>query len=234
MSSSRSVLLAVFILVFLAALGTLDAFLTPFSAPDVPETTEIAATESSSLSPTPISSEQSSSSLPSLPSFSSLPSTPPPSTPEISGPPTSSAGVTIASGPDIPSILAERQIVSQETTEVTLMGKVITGSPVMAKVLLTNGDRAGLIAWTESPGVKLFFMAIKEALQKSFSAEVTDLIDESQQQPGKPVRNILTFRDPAFGEERFAFVRVRERLYEFHIAPGKDDVIFALIEALTQ
>lgn len=232
MSSSRTILLAGFLLAFLAALGTLDALLTPFVKPSVPEIPEVAVTETSSLPTTPILIEASSASSVSFASFTS--SSPPPSPPEIFAPQSSTAGVTLSTGPDVPTIIASRQMVSQDTTETTLMGKVMTGTPVTAKVLLVNGDRAGLIAWAESPSVKLFFMAIKEALQKSFSAEVTDLIDETQQQPGKPVRNLLTFRDPAFGEERFAFVRVRDRLYEFHIAPGKDDAIFALIEALTQ
>ena len=57
---------------------------------------------------------------------------------------------------------------------------------------------------------------------------------ESPGLPGRPTRNLLTFLDPGLSSERIVFVRVRERLYELHVAPGKDDVLFELVEALTQ
>jgi len=77
-------------------------------------------------------------------------------------------------------------------------------------------------------------LALKEALHTTFSPEMRDLVDEVQTREGRPPRNLLTFLDPAINSERVVFIRVRERLYEFHIAPGRDDSIYDLIESLTQ
>ena len=115
-------------------------------------------------------------------------------------------------------------------TEQIIPGDVAT---VQAKVLVKDGDRIGLIAWTDSPQVKIYFLALKEALHSTFSPQMRDLVDEVQEREGKPPRNLLTFLDPAINEERVVFIRVRERLYEFHIADEKDDIIFDLIETLT-
>ena len=91
-----------------------------------------------------------------------------------------------------------------------------------------------MISWLETPDVKILFLALKEALHSSFSPELQDLVDEKQQRRGKPPRELLTFLDPAISEERLAFVRVRDRLYELHIPEGMDDAIFGLIEELTK
>jgi len=96
-----------------------------------------------------------------------------------------------------------------------------------------DGDRIGLIAWADSPQVKIYLLALKEALHSTFSPEMRDLVDEAQEREGKALRNLLTFLDPAINEERVVFIRIRERLYEFHVAEGKDAVVFDLIETLT-
>jgi hypothetical protein len=105
---------------------------------------------------------------------------------------------------------------------------------VTTRVLLMDGDRAGLLAWIETPSVKQVFLVLKESLHILFTPEVRDLLDEVQTTPGKAPRNFLTFRDPGISEERLVFVRVRERLFEFHIAPLKEDAIYKLVEALSE
>ena len=100
--------------------------------------------------------------------------------------------------------------------------------------LLLHGDRAGLIAWTESAEVKNYFLALKEALHASFSPRVKDLLDETQRIPGKPPRNFLSFLDECLSPERLVFLRVRERLYEIRITEGNDEAIFRAVDELTQ
>jgi len=78
------------------------------------------------------------------------------------------------------------------------------------------------------------FLALKESLHGLFSPDMRDLLDENQAPEGKPPRNFLTFLDPAISEERLVFVRVRERLYEFHIAQAKEDAMYKLVETLTE
>ena len=142
-------------------------------------------------------------------------------------------GVEKQSGPAIESVLEKLQMTSGPASEASILSRVVPDA-VTTWVLLKNGDRAGMISFVDSPNVKTYFIALKEALQKSFSPGLKDLLDETQEREGKPIRNILTFFDPAISEERTIFVRVRERLYEFHIAKDKDGDIFALVDALTE
>ncbi len=62
---------------------------------------------------------------------------------------------------------------------------------------------------------------------------MTDLKDETLRSDTGLVRNYLTFLDPSLSTERLIFVRVRERLYEFHVVTGKEEVMNILIQSLT-
>lgn len=147
-----------------------------------------------------------------------------------------SSGVNKAKGPDVTGTIAALGLTAGQTNDPLFLPKVIdsTEGSVQTAVLLQDGDRAGLIAWSESAGVKIAFLALKEALHRSFTPAIADLIDETQQREGFPPRNFLSFIDTGISEERIAFARVRERLYEIHIAPGKDDVMFRLLDELSR
>ncbi|MDO8468552.1 MAG: hypothetical protein Q7S29_02225 [Candidatus Peribacter sp.] len=156
----------------------------------------------------------------------------PPPPPSSETPP--EGAVTKKSGLDPLTIVSQLNFTAEETDQRSLISAVVKEqSLVTTRVLLLNGDRAGLLAWIETPNVKEVFLVLKDSLHTLFSPEVRDLLDEMQSPAGKPPRNFLTFLDPALSEERFVFVRVRERLYEFHIAPGKDEAMYTLVEALT-
>ncbi|MBU2213949.1 hypothetical protein KKC44_01485 [Patescibacteria group bacterium] len=138
-------------------------------------------------------------------------------------------------GPNVLETIVSQRFTFSNTGESGLIERIITdGTKVESRTLIKDGDRSGLIAWTDSPRVKVYFLALKEALHTSFSPQVQDLIDETQREPGRPIQNLLTFFDPAISEDRLVFIRVRERLFEFHIAKDKDDVLFGLIEELTK
>lgn len=140
-------------------------------------------------------------------------------------------------GPNVLSILAAQEFETAEPQkERSLTEQIIPAdvADIQTMILLKQGDRVGLMSWTESPQVKIYFLALKEALHSIFSPEMRDLVDEEQTREGRPPRNLLTFLDPAINSERVVFIRVRERLYEFHIAPGQDDSVYDLIESLTQ
>ncbi len=147
-------------------------------------------------------------------------------------------GVTTATSasPDVLNILVSNKFNFSETgKEESLLSMIIQdGTPAKSLVLTLEGDRAGFISWVESPRVKLYFMSLKEALHSSFTPHVKDLVDEIQRSPGKPEMHFLTFNDTGISPERLVFIRIRDRLYEFHIAGGKDTVIFDLIEKLIQ
>jgi len=140
-----------------------------------------------------------------------------------------------AQGPNVLELLVAKKCTFAEVENESLLEMIIKDeNPVHAYTLVHDGDRAGLVAWTESARVKVYFLALKEALHTSFSSNVSDLIDETKREPGKPTYNLLTFFDPAISEERLVFVRSRERLYELHIAEGNDDLMFELVEELTR
>ena len=150
--------------------------------------------------------------------------------------PVPSEGVRKQSGPDVIAYLKDEEIEITQTREQSLSEQIIPASvaTVQSRILMQDDDRLGLIAWTDSPQVKVYYLALKEALHTTFSPELRDLIDETQRREDKPPRNLLTFVDPVISEERIVFVRVRERLYEFHVAEGKDEEIFGIIEGLTK
>ena len=145
-------------------------------------------------------------------------------------------GIKKATGPDVLLTLTRLGFEIERSSELTILRTVIPegAAEVNTYALLLNGDRAGLIAWTESAEVKNYFLALKEALHASFSPRVKDLLDETQRIPGKPPRNFLSFLDEGLSPERLVFLRVRERLYEIRITEGNDETIFRAVDALTQ
>ncbi|MCA9370816.1 MAG: hypothetical protein KC680_02540 [Candidatus Peregrinibacteria bacterium] len=145
-------------------------------------------------------------------------------------------GVRKFEGPNVEKTLGMQGFSITETSEQIILDRVVTGGgdTVTSKALLLHGDRAGSIAWVSSPQVKKHYVVLKEALHSAFTPEVKDLLDETQRRENHPTRNLLTFYDPGLLPERVVFVRVRERLYEFHVAEGASDEIFNLIEDLTK
>jgi hypothetical protein len=140
--------------------------------------------------------------------------------------------VAKSSGPAVQSVLADAGMEITVSEEPTFLSQIIEDG-LTSVTVLKDGDRAGSVTWIESPDVKTSFIALKDGLLESFSAGLRDLNDATEQEPNRPVRNILSFTDPALSDEQLVFVRVRERLFEFHIAPGSEETMNSLIEALT-
>lgn len=139
------------------------------------------------------------------------------------------------SGPILADAAGQLGMSLQESKEGSLLGGIATGkTQAYSQVLLKDGDRVGTVTWLESPQVKVMFAGLKEALISEFSGALQGLHDETAQDAGKPVRNVLSFSDPAIAPEPVVIVRVRERLYEFHVAPGKEADMDALRVALTE
>jgi hypothetical protein len=84
-----------------------------------------------------------------------------------------------------------------------------------------------------SADVKTIFTNLRKSLRISFSPDLKDVIDETQSEPGKPPRDVLSFLDPAIAPDRLLFVRIRQRLYEFHVTAGSEKDVNELIDALT-
>lgn len=146
-------------------------------------------------------------------------------------------GVTKQTGPDVVAIATAQGFTVAETTEQNLLPHVIplgARSTFSTHVLLKDDDRAATIGWIDAPDVKAIFTALRKNLRPQFSAELEDLIDETQSEPGKPPRDILSFRDPGILDDRAVFVRVRERLYELHVKEDRVSDIDKLIDALTE
>jgi len=133
-------------------------------------------------------------------------------------------------GPAVEDILQERGLEIASSDEKGVIQRIVPeATGVRTHVILKDGDRLALLSWMESPQVKTYFSALKNALLTSFSADVRDLRDETLSGEGKPTVNFLTFIDPAIAPERIVFLRVRERLLELHIVAGKDADVAALL-----
>lgn len=154
--------------------------------------------------------------------------------PAVTGTGTQQAGVSVNNGPDIASFIESQGFTTTKSDELSFLAQIAgSGAQINSLAVMKDGDRAGSVTWIETPAVKTNFIALKEALLTAFSPKVQGLQDQTIEAPNQPVRNVLSFFDPALSAEKLTFVRVRERLYEFHIANGKDDVMQQLIDALT-
>ncbi len=142
----------------------------------------------------------------------------------------------LGDAPDMVALLLEYGFQFEQTSESVFLTQVIPASDatVHGTALLKDGDRAGAIAWAETPNVKTHFATLKEALHSSFSSDVRDLVDETRRPADHPPSNLLTFFDPAINEERLAFLRIGHRLYEVHMAAAHEDELFQLIDRLAQ
>ncbi len=138
------------------------------------------------------------------------------------------------SGVDVNAVLASLQLIPQQSTEASLLELTAQGIGTQTMVLLQNNDRAALFSWIESDDVKMIFSSLKQALQEQFSPKLKELIDETKTQENGPPVDVLSFTDPAISPEKVLFLRVRNRLYEFHIVPKSEEVIEQLIAALSK
>lgn len=145
---------------------------------------------------------------------------------------TGSGGVAKAGEPDVVSTMATLGLQTQPSEDLTFLAQVSGDAPVDSMAILLNGDRVGSVSWIDGDA-KAAFITLKEALLSAFSDKVSDLSDRTYQEEGKPTRNVLTFRDPALSEETLTFVRVRERLYEFHSSGSGSAAIQTAMDALT-
>lgn len=233
---SRSPLLltgGIFVALFI--FGAADVlFVESFPAASAPPATNLPSVEPADTEPIelPPPEEEPAPPLPEPVEPSPVETVPPP-IPAAEPPP---AGAVVKRSGNDPLMIVERLgLTSAETTQRSLLSAVVKDtSQVTTRVILIEDDRAGLLSWIESPDVKQVFIVLKESVSSLFSPAVRDLLDEMQAPEGRPPRNFLTFFDDALSEERFVFVRVRERLFEFRITPGKDDVMYTLVEALTE
>ena len=143
-------------------------------------------------------------------------------------------GVSKQGGVNVEEIITANGLEAKESSDPSMIGQVVgTALPISTHSILKDGDRAGAIIWIQSPDSKMYFFSLKDALLAAFTPAIQDLRDEILTEPGMPIRNILTFSDTGLSEERLTFVRVRERLYEFHTVTGKESVMEPLIEAIT-
>jgi hypothetical protein len=136
-------------------------------------------------------------------------------------------------GPTLEQTLDKMGLEATESSELSLLAQVVINTDVKTEAILKDGDRAGSVAWVESGNVKTDFSNLKESLLGSFSSKMRDLKDETTLEPGKPVRNVLSFWDPGLSEEKIIIVRIRERLYEFHVSEGQEETMNMLIDELT-
>lgn len=138
-------------------------------------------------------------------------------------------------GVDVSDVFARLQLVARPTQEASFLQFLSQNQgTVQTVVLLRNNDRAFLFSWLEHSDVKAIFSNLKQALQEQFSAQVTDLVDETRMQDGVPPVDILSFLDPALSEEKILFLRVRNRLYELRIAENGQEMADALVAELSR
>lgn len=144
------------------------------------------------------------------------------------------AGVPKQTGPDVAALARARGIMVLDSNEEQLLSTVLPpGTPMESHVLLLNNDRIATVAWVDDPDVRRWLLRLKVSLQASFSPGLRDLIDERQTEPERPPRDILSFIDPAIRSDRVVVLRVRQRLYEFHVVEGKEREVNTLVDVLS-
>ncbi len=135
---------------------------------------------------------------------------------------------------NVDDVFQRLQLIKKDTTELSLIHLMNDSPAVKTVVLLRNNDRALLFSWIESDEVKDLFSNLKRALQEQFSGQLKDLIDETRTSAsGSPI-DTLSFIDPAISKEKIVFLRIRNRLYEIHIAKNGEDVLDMLTEELAK
>lgn len=144
-------------------------------------------------------------------------------------------GVAKRQAADVGLVLTSNGFETAASADRSMLEQIVgTGSnAVKALSILKNGDRIGAVIWADSPDVKSSFSSLKDALLASFSPQVKDLEDSTIANPGQPVINKLTFQDPGLSEERLTFIRIGERLLEFHTAKGKETDIQGAMDVLS-
>lgn len=142
-------------------------------------------------------------------------------------------GVAPADGAPVDDALAAHTEVEARSAKTAMFLTVLLpDQTVNIRDLFANDEYAGTIAWVETPEAKDEFLSLKEALLPAFSQQLTDLVDTTVRAPGAPTRNVLSFRDPALNPNHLFFMRSRNRLFELHATPGKEDDLSALVEDL--
>lgn len=136
--------------------------------------------------------------------------------------------------PDVVQVAQANNFVVTDATQPAFLPEIITDEPVQQKTLLFENDRAASISWVESPRVKVYYLALKEALHQNFSPLVTDLADETKTTPTGVTYNQLTFVDTGISEDRITFVRIRDRLYEIRTVIGNEANINNVITSLLE
>ncbi len=122
-----------------------------------------------------------------------------------------------------------------ETREVSLLQLTSPSTvSVTTTVLLKDGDRAMLFAWLDSNDAKTIFATLKDSLQQTFSSDVRDLVDQTLTPEDGAVTDVLSFTDPALSTEQIIFARTRTRMYEIHVARGKEELATKLIAELAK
>ena len=176
--------------------------------------------------------ERSTTDTPNEPTTADTPETTTPDTPT----PERTTGVKKQREVSVERVIEGTTLEMNETDESTFLEQIGgTSMPeVQKRVLLKDGDRAIVMAWVDTPHVKMTFRSLKQALLNSFTAQQQDLVDEVDIRDGLPPRNILTFYDPGISDERVLFVRVRQRLYEFRMVEDARSDVDALVDRLTE
>lgn len=136
------------------------------------------------------------------------------------------------SSANVDEIIQKLGLTAVQTSESSLLTLSVTAVPVRTSVLLLRGDRALLFSWIESDDVKDIMTTMKKSLQDEFSVKVTNLLDETRRTPDGPPMDVLRFLDPAISSEEIYILRIRNRLYEIHVAKNGTDVLAQLMEEL--
>lgn len=147
----------------------------------------------------------------------------------------SETGVARKRDPEVFSVLQSLSIETSQTQKVSLLSRIAPPDVVVtSRVLLQDNEGLGYFAFVQSPDVRAIFAALKDSLLQSFSKDVHDVVDVVEAPEGRPIRNVLGFSDPSLSKDKIILVRVRERLYEFHVPEGKEPVVRVLIDRLTE
>lgn len=140
-----------------------------------------------------------------------------------------------AGGANIEAVLQQFNLTQTQTSEASFLFLTTPNQPTLkTTALLLNNDRAFLFSWLESADAKTILRGLKTALQEQFSGKLSDLVDETRTPANGPVVDYLSFFDPALSPEKVVFLRVRNRLYEIHVAKNGEGLVEQLVADLSR
>ena len=107
--------------------------------------------------------------------------------------------------------------------------KAVSSNQLRSVVLMRDDDRVAAAFWFSDPDTEGSMDTLTAYVFDLFSEDVQRLIDKPIHREGFALIDLLAFTDPALSEERMVFAKIRDSLYEFHVAEENEGWVQELL-----